>query len=1599
MIKHLLFVTVTLFCTIEIFAQAGPTNANSYRNFIRTNGFSYGHDHNGVGEANRPVFLIEGVRATDPVTPNCLFDTLTGAGADVLTVYNAGGMPPFDNFNQGTIKEVVNTTTSTTIMDVTMMAWDHECGDEFLYDPSCDFNKEAACTKINTMEGSMGLYDEQWYTINDTARIRMQKAWKYTRGENFAAIDGARGPLTFGTIGPNQYRVHENGNRIAPEGAPSYMGYQNWWFDGLILDRDQLTPSPDVTYSFETTEDSYIIISLDFPETNFDTRLYVFRKSSDNGGRGTQWGYRNSETNDGIGKTVLSFDFLPADEYFLVIEGESADPAHTGDFKVTIATPETYEPGSITHDATLVPEGCVINTPIITDVAAQTSIGTPEYKWEYKQGTDTGWSEIEGATSETLSGEELGPITDSTFVRRRLSTLGGAIYTNELRFDIEVPDGGNISGRVTGPNGATGVDRVAMIIESLDATSCKPDTVETNSSGSYNTANLIIDATYRVTPMFLDHEFSPTHIDVTINSTEGVEDQNFTDLTALFVEGRVTQTDSLNTTCPFPGVTINTIDRSEQGVSSEDGTYRVSIEPGIFSFEASFSPDSNHTFVPASYDNVTVNADQTGLDYESTTTYTVSGSVLACGGFCYGGVEIRLVDDFGCFDYLLDTDECGNFSATLPARNYQLIVTDTDLGLADGFDAVTIEQFFANQDTIWADLSSADTVMTLVYEQAPIVTLRPHTDSTGIQPVPNCSQDTVLEQLEVTTLVFDIEESFTDGCPLDTGLMVFVDEISGRDTVYVPISDGVVMYDIIPDTPNLFPFEPYQHLEFYAMNLDSQLVSSSQTIRAIVTGTKARNGTFVTVSPDIPLMILRDPPGDQSFAEIIDEESSELSFSLSTLMGGSVSVWSQTKLGAKFEAGALGISTESEVWGTVQNTMEVGASNSTTEELTLSLTNVTSYRTREDEATDFIGEGGDIFIGAALNLLYAQADVLEFDNRPGVCRDTQVVDIIMGTDGLASTYAFSAHEIRNNLIPDIAFLRDNGPADSIWWYQNQIDMWQQTLDRNDFLKSIADTSEFNTNRLAIDGGVTTSASITRSSTFTSEYEFKVNVSSELAVAAGLEVAGAGFSGGVQVNLRAELGLGGGSKSLSSRTTSYTFKDIDDEGGDKYLFNILECPTYGTPVFEEIASETSCPYIPGTLQRDKPLLTIANPIRGDVNPLDPSSREVFTVTITNLSESDETREYWLDVIENSNPNSATISDVTGPARRLFKVLGRTENGGVPGQFSVDIFIEKNPASEVFSYENITFIAYPKCEDISDFVPQTSSTASVSLFFDSPCSDVTMNLPQEGWVVSDDDSNLLTANMSVEDVQFMDSVVVEYSSMNQNSWKTLEKFDPGEVPGFDFEMDVASLADGQYDIRLRLFCDGGEISTMRVSGTIDREAPVVFGIPSPLDDIYDPSANDEISVSFEEDITCVNASLLLTDMETLEVIPATLSCAGNQAMVVPDVLLDLIDPAIYRVTLSGVEDPYGNVREDYNWVFIVGDYVFDPDCSPVAISNNNVDQDAISQSVYYSQQITSDGTVPVASTVDMRAEESIELEPGFTVNTGGVYLAEIAICPND
>jgi hypothetical protein len=65
----------------------------------------------------------------------------------------------------------------------------------------------------------------------------------------------------------------------------------------------------------------------------------------------------------------------------------------------------------------------------------------------------------------------------------------------------------------------------------------------------------------------------------------------------------------------------------------------------------------------------------------------------------------------------------------------------------------------------------------------------------------------------------------------------------------------------------------------------------------------------------------------------------------------------------------------------------------------------------------------------------------------------------------------------------------------------------------------------------------------------------------------------------------------------------------------------------------------------------------------------------------------------------------------------------------------------------------------------------------------------------------------------------------------------------------------------------------------------------------------------------------------------------------------------------------------------------------------ISNNNVNQDAISQNAYYAKQITSDGTVNAAATIEFIAEQDVTLGMGFGVSEGGLFEVNIDNCPND
>ena len=151
----------------------------------------------------------------------------------------------------------------------------------------------------------------------------------------------------------------------------------------------------------------------------------------------------------------------------------------------------------------------------------------------------------------------------------------------------------------------------------------------------------------------------------------------------------------------------------------------------------------------------------------------------------------------------------------------------------------------------------------------------------------------------------------------------------------------------------------------------------------------------------------------------------------------------------------------------------------------------------------------------------------------------------------------------------------------------------------------------------------------------------------VAAAAGVEIAGVGASGGVNAVMKMETGKSETNTSLSSFTTEYHLEDNNGGAGfatDGFSVDILTDPVYKTPVFKFVAGNTSCPWEAGSQPRDAPRLTAMNPVITDIPQ---GQKGEFTLVLENISESEETRTYYLQLDPLSNPNNATIT-VSGAA---------------------------------------------------------------------------------------------------------------------------------------------------------------------------------------------------------------------------------------------------------------------------------------------------------------------------------------------------------------
>ncbi len=1477
-------------------------------------------------------------------------------------------------------------------------------------------------------------------------------AWRYTNGTKLS-------PLTFGNVAGQE--SHVNSNRSKPDGADNDLGYTNDWemrpSSDVTYTFSVQNPAKTVSISTdftETTFDTYIslldsggnIIAFNddvVPGSN--SKSIITQELCAGTYTVVVEGYYSGSTGDfklGINASNINLDAgsitatdtevcegveIPAINSSAAAQSINGNaptyqwqvwtgtawediPGQTGismtnpgtmpasflryfrrtatvcgasnssDYVIISRIISSLNAGDISLDGSIVIPGN--NDPGSIDSNSDASGSPSPITYEWQQCTSNcsnqeNWSVASGSANS--SSYDIPVLNERTSFRRQATNgCGQTARSNEVEITTIVPNG-VISGRVTSPSGiggpAAGVPGVTVTAtrtttvfgENLDP---GPYTAVTDNQGYYNIINIYYAdnaADFTITPSKIEgditHVFSPAEytnqaISTTFNT---LSNKDFTDETTFTFSGNVYQ-DFNGTLCGMDsvGILLNGV-----SVDSTDfnGDYAIAIPSiGDYTIEAVYQ---GHSFTPSDY-NMYIDADNFDMNFENTSTQQVSGFA---GGGCstyLGQAEIRFWTDDLCIDHTHTTDVgTGNFLITLPARRYNVQLVNFDNPAPYG--ELEVEAFFNLVSIV--DLTNEDQTKEFIYRPPPVVRVNGLPDEV-------CNR-TILEQGIPLDLTIEIFEGVLDGCPVDTGTILITNEIGdlNDEVISIPFRNGMASYTLNPATPNIV-FPNMKNLTIVAMDTLGQSITYS--LDALVTGVRPREQTFTTVTPEIPMLILRDPPGDASYSFVEQTETMELATSFYNLVGGSVNEWADVKIGTQFESGFIAFSSESEVWGQVGSSLEIGATSTSTKEAIMSVSTTQTFSTSGN--ADVTGTDGDVFVGAAMNMLYAAADIIGFDESN--CMPTYDVDLVIKNDGFATTYIYTEQYIREVTVVQLEFLEANTTnPDSALFYSNQIDVWEQTLARNEQLKENAvfqQNISFSNNAPYDDvTTATTSESLT--------IEFNTEINEEVATEVGLDIGGSGVANGVVATFKVEFGESQTGTTTSGFTTGFHLEDNDV--GDGFTVDVLTDPVYKTPVFKLISGITSCPYEAGTQPRDEPMLSVVNPIITDV---DPTTEAEFTFQLKNTSQSGEARTYLLAFNQASNPDGAEIlvggSPYISPIAYYIPYLGTI-------QVTVKVGLG---ASGVYTYEGLGFSLYPDCDEA------LGETVVVSAFFDSPCSDVGLFEPIDGWKMNETD-DILEIHIKDYDKTQLDQIQVQQSPAGSSAWATIQVLDnedlnnnnPGGTNlGTVTEVNLSNVDEGAYDIRLKLVCGSSSVYSSRASGTIDRTAPVMLGTPQPNDDNYDSVAGDEISAQFNEVLVCNNASAEIINLNTNETISTQVLCFENELTIVPDI--DLPTDALYQVNLIGLKDGFGNSSSLVSWAFAVGNYVPPVDCGPIVISNNNATYNAIEPDVYNGTIIQSAAKVSSGS-VEMLAELSVGLKSGFEVLPGAEFTADIEGCP--
>lgn len=1397
----------------------------------------------------------------------------------------------------------------------TFDSWEDDAGQKYSYDEGDDDPCGAASATVAHFNQNPGQAHVAGMTCSsgNGNGASMRWLWRYYKGDD---IENA---LDFGTYGPGQENSHEN--RINFNGTnPISSSTADLEYTDQINDGFNFNNNPEIVYTFKTNQ----CLLMDLLIEDFGSATAHFVEADANG---NIIDYIESFT--GLVNDIYVAESTGANKYAIIIEGTG-----TGYGKLTVSS---HEWADVTAGSIIQPNPAVSYITLDPGILQSSQNPSGDYstiQWQRSISNNTSWQDIQGATSVNY---DIPPfdLIGKHYYRRKVSNTTCNIheYSNEINWDVYALSG-SVSGKVyiDDPNTGAGVSGVTVNLTNLNTipgyggAGSVNLTTTTGTSGSYDFNSFPVgpaNVNWKVTPSFTDpsgqiHEFAPESSTFLLYEPNNVQKQNvnFLDETSFSLSGRVTH---LNIpSCGMPDIEVRKYYEGQEvlprATTDDDGNYELSIpNAGTWTIEPIYA---DHDFsAPTTLDVI---QNQTEINFthneENTLTINLNGG---CGKNI--GTAVFSVKDTvnQCTQVLLSNSD----TQSLPAKTYSIKMDSYDPPPGadqELFNEVQLKLYFDNLN-LEVDLSSSDTILNLVYHPKPTLIIdnipEPPCDALNVGIIPiHTYSNLVLNSWDIPPGAIQND----GGCRLDTGYIYIEDNISSYTTS--PIIDTIIVngglntYLLKAGIPNIA--KPYtKNIVFNLWNEEEN--NRVVTEKLIVEGNRPRTPTYASVSPDLPTFILRDPPTDNGFAELTIGKSITNDVS----WGGGVNNSLGVKAGLNVDVGECTVLCIQAQTGATFD-FETSTKNINTQ--TTTQISKTTLATSSGQFPENIGEGADLYYGRSYVIQYAINDVLNF-NLPR-CEVTLDQELAISPDSIHTTFVKTHTDIvgpggiietlRNDIIA-------NTEPDSVARWLSQVRIWESLIEGNRETKlAVQQNSPIYIYDIGAGGSLTQSFYTDTTSSHT--YEWEQNF--DLGFFAEYQDAYHGFGAVLGGSYNHSWTNSETTTNSTNTSTEIKYHLHEDDTGDNQVIEIYDDPKYPSHIFISKGGDTSCPWEEGTLKRHAATLTSNVTSIYDV-PADQAAS--FVLTLSNVSETGETMDYFLEYIgstgfglfRNADPNAEDVI-----------TLNFGESVDIPVSFD-------KLENDYYSFEGIQFVVYAGCTDgggsIDDYRHQILAEVKLNIYFDPPCSGITIAQPEEGWLVSSTTNNQLNILLTDYDNMNMNDLEIEYAPITSSSYTYIDDIDPSTLNsnstlGTIYQWNTTNVPDGKYKVRAKVTCPNAQVFSNTIAGEIENSLPYVIGFPYPTNRIL----NDQsyIGADFNEPISPLTSSenVKLVNALTMEEYHVDVVVADRKLYVYPQIDLLSLPPAAYMIDFFGVQDLFGNpMTGTESWSFSVGEFIED-DC---------------------------------------------------------------------